>query len=252
MLYITVRQTDMLLRNQLGTLLLMTVIVYANLTAMEWFVHKYVMHGYDRVNVPLLGELIQHESDAHWQHHNEVRSDMTLDIDNKQYREQGLFFQYKTTLFFTGVLIVLLSAQFKALGVTHSTKQVVLIAVVATLVYSFLWNNFHARLHGAGDIFISPHNGVSNKYQDLVVRYMPMWWFRWMMLNHAQHHAVKGRSKGNYNIILPGFDYVMGTYNVPPCFDNTTFCEDSDLGACDQPKGCFDVKDKDLHVSFEN
>ena len=75
-------------------------------------------------------------------------------------------------------------------------------------------------------------------------------WFDWMMLNHAQHHAVKGPSKGNYNIILPGFDYLMGTHNKPPCFDNTEFCEDSDLGACDKPKGCFSVEGTKLKVNF--
>ena len=38
-----------------------------------------------------------------------------------------------------------------------------------------------------------------------------------MMYNHAQHHAVKGTSKGTYKIVLPGFDYVVGA----PLFGNT-------------------------------
>lgn len=234
----------------LGRILLATLVVYANLTAMEWLVHKYVMHGYDRVNFPLVGRLIQNESDAHWEHHREVNSDMSLNIEEKDNKHKGLFFRYGATSIFTAILFGILSLQFRALKLNIGHKVTVGISLFSTITYSFLWNNFHALLHGADDIFLPLSKGVSNKYQGNIVRWVPRFWFEWMMLNHAQHHAVKGRSKGNYNIILPGFDYIMGTYNVPPCFDNTEFCKDSDLGACDRPKGCFNVQDTKLHVTF--
>lgn len=232
------------------TILLTTIVVYTNLTTLEWLVHKYVMHGYDRVNFPIVGRLIGHESDAHWEHHQEVKSDMGLDIQKKEEKHKGLFFRYKATIIFTFILFGILSLQFKLLKLNISQKTTVAISFFSTITYSFLWNNFHALLHGADDIILPGTVGVSNKYQNNVVHFVPRFWFNWMMLNHAQHHAVKGRSKGNYNIILPGFDYLMGTYNQPPCFDNTEFCKDSDLGACDKPKGCFKVKDTKLQVTF--
>ena len=37
------------------------------------------------------------------------------------------------------------------------------------------------------------------------------------------HHLVKGQNKGNYNIILPGGDYLLGTYNS--CVDNIDYCK---------------------------
>lgn len=37
------------------------------------------------------------------------------------------------------------------------------------------------------------------------------------------HHLVKGQNKGNYNIILPGGDYLLGTYNS--CVDNRDYCK---------------------------
>lgn len=236
---------------QLSSILLVTLVVYANLTAMEWLVHKYVMHGYDRVNFPVVGSLINHESEAHWEHHREVKSDLSLDIDDKEHKHKGLFFRYKATISFTLVLFVILSLQFKALKLKIDHKVTGAIGLFSTITYSFLWNNFHALLHGADNIILPGTKGVSNKYQNRVVNWVPQIWFEWMMLNHAQHHAVKGRSKGNYNIILPGFDYVMGTYNNPPCFDNTNFCQDSDIGACDKPKGCFKVEGTKLHVAFD-
>lgn len=233
-------------KNVLG----ISAIVYVNLTAMEWMVHKYVMHGYERHNFPIIGRVIENESQQHWAHHHEVNSDMTLDIDQKEHRHQGLFFQYKATIFFTGVLYALLTLQFKAFQLEVSPAITAAICVTCTLVYSFLWNNFHALLHGADDVFLSYRNGVPNTYQNTVVDWFPKMWFDWMMYNHAQHHAVKGKSKGNYNIILPGFDYIMQTYNQPPCFDNTTFCENSDLGSCDRPKGCFTVDGRKLKTNF--
>lgn len=232
------------------SILLTTLVVYANLTTLEWLVHKYVMHGYDRVNFPIVGKLIKNESEAHWEHHHEVNSDMSLDIEEKEQKHKGLFFRYKATVTFTAVLFVILNLQFKALKLNISHKATAAISVFSTITYSFLWNNFHALLHGADNIILSPTKGVPNNFQNKIVRWVPKTWFNWMMLNHAQHHAVKGRSKGNYNIILPGFDYVMGTYNRPPCFDNTEFCKDSDLGACDKPKGCFSVEDTKLQVNF--
>lgn len=242
----------MSLRKQMCTMLLAAIIVYANLTKMEWLVHKYVMHGYDRVNFPIVGKLIHNESQAHWQHHHEVKSDMKLDINHKEDKHVGLFFRYKATVFFTLVLFVTLSLQFKLFKVKYSPRVTGTIALLSTLTYSFLWNNFHALLHGADQIILPATVGVPNNYQNTVVNWIPSAWFRWMMLNHAQHHAVKGRSKGNYNIILPGFDYIMGTYNTPPCFDNTEFCKQSDIGACDKPKGCFEVLGTKLKVTFSD
>lgn len=31
--------------------------------------------------------------------------------------------------------------------------------------------------------------------------------YEWLLKNHTLHHLQKGENKGNYNIILPGFDY---------------------------------------------
>lgn len=235
----------------MANIFLATLVVYTNLTTMEWLVHKYVMHGYDRVNFPVFGTLIENESEAHWEHHHEVNSDLSLDIGDKEQKHKGLFFQYKATVSFTIILFLILSLQFKALKLNIGHKTTGAISLFSTVTYSFLWNNFHALLHGADEIILPGTRGVSNKYQNTVLNWVPRFWFEWMMLNHAQHHAVKGRSKGNYNIILPGFDYVMGTYNNPPCFDNSKFCEDSDITACDKPKGCFKVDGTKLRVAFD-
>lgn len=225
-------------------------IVYLNLTAMEWFVHRYVMHAYDRPKIPILGRVIQKESDSHWEHHRSVRSDMSLDLESKTNVHAGLFFHYNVAFMFTIILGVLLSIQFKVFKLEMKPRNVILLSFFITMSYSFLWNCTHARLHNEHDIIISGYDGVTNRYQDVVVNFIPKVWFDWMMVNHSMHHAVKGKSKGNYNIILPGFDHLMGTYHSN-CFDNTEFCKNSDLTSCDKPKGCFDVNGTKLHVTFD-
>ena len=39
------------------------------------------------------------------------------------------------------------------------------------------------------------------------------WYIKWVIKNHTKHHKVKGDKKGNFNIIYPGADYLLGTYN---------------------------------------
>lgn len=237
------------MKRKSSEIVLVIFVVYANLTALEWVIHKYVMHAYERVHFPFVGDIIKHESDAHWEHHHEVKSDMSLDIEHKEEQHKGLFFRYKATFILTLVLFVVLSLQFRVLNTKHTSNQLIFaIALFSTLTYSLLWNNFHPLMHGTDEIVIPGTIGISNKYQNHIASWIPQVWFEWMMYNHAQHHAVKGKSKGNYNIILPGFDYIMGTYHSPPCFDNSQFCTNEDLNACNQPKGCFTITDRSLKL----
>ena len=228
--------------------LVICLIVYVNLTTLEWVVHKYVMHGYDRPNIPILGDLIEKDSALHWAHHREVLSDMSLDHGTNGVKHKGLFFRYKATFRFTVIIFALLTLQFRLFKLRVTPKTTALITLASTLGYSFMWNNFHAALHGENNLILPLSTGVTNRYQKHVLNWIPRCWFEWMMYNHAHHHSVKGPSKGNYNIILPGFDYVMGTYNEPPCFDNTEFCEGDDLKACERPKGCFKLEGKTLSI----
>ena len=46
-----------------------------------------------------------------------------------------------------------------------------------------------------------------------------------LWVNHAIHHLQKGE-KGNFNIILPGADFIFNTYKGK-CYDNSNYCKDS-------------------------
>ncbi len=67
----------------------------------------------------MVGNLIHNESQAHWEHHREVKSDLTLDISHKDYKK-GIFSRYKATVLFTLILFVSLSLQFKVLKLKYN------------------------------------------------------------------------------------------------------------------------------------
>jgi hypothetical protein len=35
--------------------------------------------------------------------------------------------------------------------------------------------------------------------------------YDWFKANHTMHHLRKGDEKGNYNVTLPGADWILGT-----------------------------------------
>jgi hypothetical protein len=38
-----------------------------------------------------------------------------------------------------------------------------------------------------------------------------VFFYSWLKRNHEKHHRVKGDGKGNYNVTLPGGDWILGT-----------------------------------------
>ena len=71
----------------------------------------------------------------------------------------------------------------------------------------------HTHLHHfePDDICNNSLYGINKKYIDENNPYI-----KWVLDNHKAHHYYKGTEKGNYNIIYPGADYILGTHNVLP------------------------------------
>ena len=70
--------------------------------------------------------------------------------------------------------------------------------------------------------------------------------YDWMWRNHALHHMQKGNTKGNYNIIVPGFDFLMGTH-TDRVYDNAVYCKDADDKRCLERNGKHGNVD-DMHI----
>ena len=51
-------------------------------------------------------------------------------------------------------------------------------------------------------------------------------YLKWMYKNHTIHHLQKGKKKGNFNIIFPGSDVIMGDYRT--FVDNSEYCSQAE------------------------
>jgi len=166
----------------------------------EWFLHRYVMHGNPEAlgRFPLIGSPLAKTADTHLEHHKTVQSDMTLK-DHQD--DNSLIFRIETVLesALFSIPILMLSGQF-------TLKEAVAVSAVSGLIYSLLWNSIHTKMHGQEVASrwdsTTPVNALAHRN--------PIYEFLWKY--HAVHHVQKGKEKTNYNIILPGMDFIFGTY----------------------------------------
>jgi len=176
--------------------LLFYILIYVGLTFGEYFVHKYVMHNKD-------GSIIRRlYGDSHVKHHLDVMGDMTLKDDHN---EKGLYFNIQGMLLMSMCNFMVFYIIRLILDIDLSNAYILMISVSIAGIYGLIWNNLHCVFHKLyGDI---------DTYNFYV---------RWSYKNHAYHHLQKGDDKGNYNIILPGADQILGAYRT--CVNNLTYC----------------------------
>jgi len=183
----------------------------------EWILHSKVMHGNPTSikKIPFIGKLLSKTAQDHLNHHNEVNMDMTMSHVNEN--ANGLIFTWATTFIVTLVLYGSNNLLFKLTDTQISSKNKILYAVITGVLYSMIWNTIHVNMHNVqykvkakqGILNFKPSKNHNNLYKYL-------WQY------HAIHHLQKGGKK-NFNIVLPGFDWLMGTYQNK-CFDNTKYC----------------------------
>lgn len=159
------------------------ILVYIILSFYEWFLHKHLMHT--------------HNIEKHLDHHLYVNDDMSIRDHH------GMSFEIKHSV----VLIILISVSFyfvlKMCSLYVNYSHLLLLSIFIMFIYKTLWDYLHYKVHQQ-----EPHNKI---YETL----LPNSYIHWAYNNHIMHHKVKGDKKGNYNIILPLFDHIMGTYNSP-------------------------------------
>jgi len=194
------------------------------------------MHGDEDklANIPFIGKALAKTAQKHIEHHKEVNMNMRL---THEQLHNKLFFSWET-LIQTSIVLSIFGLFVKYNIKMDNTKYIIYIAYLS-LLYTILWNNIHVDMHGVkGTIRIN--DGVPNK-NGLLSR-GPLYRFLWKY--HAVHHLQKGDEKGNYNIVLPGMDYIFGTYNGF-CYDNTEYCRKNYDSRChDKIKAC--VTDNDV------
>jgi len=175
---------------------------YLTATLGEWVGHRLIMHTE--------GNPIGRD---HLAHHRDVQNDMSV----KRHEGENLYFTWRETLAIFAALFAGGKAMTRLVGAPSDTRRVGAIAAALSIAYTLAWNTLHPLFHAAeGDPMPGPglHGIKSMRFDSFLTR--------WLFRNHTLHHLIKGDRKGNYNIVVPGADHLLGTYNHT--LDNAEFC----------------------------
>ena len=191
-------------------------LMYLITTLTEWFVHKHIMHN-------------NKLDPGHIRHHKSVKRNMKL--DDKDFDEVDIKMGSHHTLLITTWSFISFNYILNHLCKVHvCKKKIIVFSVFLGIFYHQLWNKYHRKMHFEADYF----KKTKNPY------------LKWMFENHAIHHLQKGNRKGNYNIVFPGGDLLMGDYRSD--VDNTEYCKQSEHmheHICQ-----FDKKFKEIHIKI--
>lgn len=179
----------------------------------EYVVHRYFMHSIEKTAL----------SDNHWNHHKHTLDDMQLK-KSEQYNSQvnkylGLYFTWTYTIivFYVGLIEgFLLYGCLKFLcGIDIGILSVSFWVFLFCIYQSSFWNTIHPDIHNIREN-ISLWEGIPGS-SIWVFLFSSIYIddkntiYDWFKKNHIMHHLRKGDSKGNYNVTLPGADWIMGT-----------------------------------------
>lgn len=200
------------------------------ISALEWTIHKYIMHGDPEAlrAIPLIGAWLSKTAQTHNDHHLDVENDMRIP---DHVEKEGLYFSWGSTVpMFAAATSIMLVAN-RTLG-GPSVMRTVQTGALLAIVFSLVWNSVHTRMHEY-ELRISLIDGVPS-LEGFPQKIGGL--YDWMWRNHALHHMQKGSKKGNYNIIVPGFDFLMGTH-TDRVYDNVEYCKNADDKRCLEHKG---------------
>lgn len=195
------------------TLIFNILIIYLLLSFNEWYIHKNLMHDNDKnFFINLIDKIYFHfyRDDLrkdHINHHKYNNHDGTIDDDLGTIFSPTYKFFLPLILFIQYYVVIKIFFNFS----NNSYLKILFILFIIAYIYEILWNKFHLKFHRWENTYNKDGFIENNFYYKYLEKY------------HMIHHFNKANNKVNYNIILPGMDYIMGTYKN--CVDNTEFCK---------------------------
>lgn len=181
------------------------LVIYLITTNLEYIIHRFIMHN-DRTNI----------GKCHIIHHKNT-NDTNMKLENIDSPEHSMLLpNYNLVLTYTEIIpilsIMLLGAFifYKFYPVKLDVKFLVGVPLALALYSAFTWNSVHSYIHHR-DAREFTNISFPYSFTERCVQSNPL--FKWVVDNHVKHHVYKGDEKGNYNITLPGADFLWGTYN---------------------------------------
>ena len=194
--------------------ILFVLCLYFVFSFTEYFVHRNFMHAKEKTTL----------SDNHWNHHKHTLDDMQLkksDHYNSQVNKYlGLYFTWTYTIivFLIGLMegFILYGSLKLVFDIDIDISSVCIWVFLFCIYQSSFWNTIHPDIHNIHEN-ISWWDGIPGSsiwiflFSSIYTLDQKMTLYDWCKKNHMMHHLRKGDSKGNYNITLPGADWIMDT-----------------------------------------
>jgi hypothetical protein len=187
-------------KNSLKSILLFLVGLYLVLALEEYLIHKYVMH--QKVDLPFIRDV--HEE--HIRHHIATNKDFTL----KNEDHKNVCFTFMTII---PLFLIATSVLYIFFNTIISLPIIIFSVITAAIIHMNVWNTLHSYIHSVDVNKVCKKSllGISKEYINEENIYV-----KWSVSNHRAHHSIKGDQKGNWNVVFPGLDYILGTHNTIP------------------------------------
>lgn len=185
--------------------LIYILVIYLIFTLTEYMLHRFIMHK-ETTDTGV----------AHVTHHKHTNDhDMTLfDQDTPDYQiimPQENLILGATEYVPIFIAIIVTAFLYKKYFAPKLSKTVLIGVPLIGCIYTvFAWNSIHPYIHSNDGTDYTPF-AFNYNLTDKCVKNNPL--CSWIVQNHVKHHQFKGKDKGNYNITVPGADFIFNTYN---------------------------------------
>jgi len=199
--------------NNIFNYIIFLILLYFTFSITEHLVHRYIMHSpKSKYNVLSI---------SHWTHHEHTLNDMNLEstkvYNSLQNKYLGLYFvwSYSFIVLLVGLLEgFLIYLLLNRLNIKIKAIYVVLWVVIFSIYQTSFWNTIHPDIHYISEN-ISIYDGIPG-WNGWKILFSSIYignnltLYDWFKRNHTLHHLRKGVDKGNYNVTLPGADWIFG------------------------------------------
>jgi len=178
----------------------LAILTYSLWSLVEWGYHNYAMHAKPR---SLGRRFLRHHNLLHINHHKDTNPDMTLQED---FDVDSVYFHTRVTLYTPVLGCMVLSTVIALTGAGIPYWWTLVATSAISLLHGAMWNTLHADSHGLDIDFEHGPPRLKSLPRDNAYSH-------WVIRNHSLHHVMHG--VGNFNIVCPGWDHVLGTYYYP-------------------------------------